>query len=219
MDSRNGEHSLDLPPLEFLPYAEGVEKVPDALFQLLASVVDQLAFGIAVVAVDATIVHANRAAICALRGCGLRVTAQSKLESIRAGGNDALEAALRAIAAHRRTLLALGSDQNRLTVAVQPLFGHPQPRRATRALLVFSKPALCAPAAVGAFVRAYRLTPAESVVLAALCSGLRAKEVAVRTRSSIATVRSHLRNIYSKTDASNLQDLLLRLAALPPLAS
>ena len=116
-------------------------------------------------------------------------------------------------------MLTLGGDRRPTTVAVQPLATHPQSRRATSALLLFSRPALCEPAALSAYARVHSLTPSEALVLDALCAGLRAKEVAVRTRSSIATVRSHLRSIYGKTHARNLQDLLARLASLPPMIS
>ena len=185
---------------------------------LLAAIVDQLALGIVVADVDGTVVHANRAAQTALSGSGLRIAANGRLESSRSRDATALHDALSAVAAQRRTLIALGSERNVLTVAVQPL-AMPDEAGPPRAMLLFSRPMLCDAPALVAFARAHQLTPAENAVVEALCGGLRAKEVALRTRSSIATVRSHLRNIYYKTGARNLQDLLARIASLPPLAA
>ena len=186
---------------------------------LLSAIVDQLALGIVVADVDGTVVHVNRAAQAALRGSGLRIGASGRLESNRARDAMALNDALSAVAAQRRTLIALGSERNVMTVAVQPLAMPDDARDPPRAMLLFSRPVLCDAPALVAYARAYQLTPAENAVVEALCGGLRAKEVALRTCSSIATVRSHLRNIYYKTGARNLQDLLARIASLPPLAA
>ena len=186
---------------------------------LLAAIVDQLALGIVVAEVDGTVVHANRAAHAALFGSGMRIAANGRLESSRTRDAAALDDALSAVAAQRRTLIALGGDRNVLTVAVQPLAMPDEAGRLPRAMLLFSRPVLCDAPALSAFARAHQLTPAENAVVEALCGGLRAKEVAMRTGSSVATVRSHLRNIYYKTGARNLQDLLARIAALPPLAA
>lgn len=48
---------------------------------------------------------------------------------------------------------------------------------------------------------AYKLTPKENEVIACLISGyVSHKEIAAKMRISTGTVRSHLHNIYNKTD-------------------
>jgi DNA-binding CsgD family transcriptional regulator len=204
---------------EFEPDSRRVDPRAEPAAALLAAIVDQLAMGIVAVDVDGRVVHANRAALEALRGSGLRIAGNGRLESNRARDNAALDNALAAVAKQRRSLITLGSELNPLTVAVQPLTLPGQTGHRQRAMLLFSRPMLCDRPALVAYTCTYQLTPAETAVVEALCGGLRAKEVAVQTGSSIATVRSHLRNIYYKTGARNLQDLLARIASLPPLAA
>ena len=131
----------------------------------------------------------------------------------------ALRRAIGATAGLRRSLVVLGSGQQSVAVAVHPLSpspGRPAPRRA---LLLFGRTGMCDGLARSAYARAHRLTPAEVTVLDALCEGLRAKEVALRLQSSIATVRSHLRSIYHKTGSRDLRDVLAQLAVLPPVSA
>ena len=212
------KHGRDGSAREFPGPAESADgRVCDLLPPLLAAVFDQIALGIAIVGIDGVLIHANQPAIAALDAAGLRISARGTIESVRPCDNIALESALAAAAAQRRTIIALGGDRRPTTIAVEPLAT--QSRRAACAMVVFGRAALCEPATLDVYARAHNLTPSEETVLDALCTGLRAKEVALRTRSSIATVRSHLRSIYRKTHARNLQDLLVRLASLPPMTT
>ncbi len=147
----------------------------------------------------------------------METDAALRLVASRPSDSVALGQALDAAAALRRPLFSLGPAEQPTAVAIQPLLTGALSRRATRAMLLFSKPVLCDSAALSAYVKANRLTRAESAVLSALCAGLRVKEVAQQMKSSIATIRSHLRNIYCKTGARDLHDLLARVAVLPPL--
>jgi DNA-binding NarL/FixJ family response regulator len=189
----------------------------DSTTRLLTAIVDQLALGIVVADRHRTVIHANRAARAALRGTGVRITPEAKLEALCASDAAALERALAAAAMQRRSLSAVGSERQRLSIAVQPLTMANAASR-SHAMLLLSKPVLCDGTTLQAFARAHRLTPAETAVVDALCRGFRAKEVALRTQSSVATVRSHLRSIYVKSGARNLQALLARVASLPSLA-
>jgi DNA-binding CsgD family transcriptional regulator len=193
------------------------ERCVDSTPGLLTAIVDQLALGILVADRHRTVIHANRAARAALRGTGVRITPDAKLEALCASDAAALERALGAAAMQRRSLIAVGSERQRLSIAVQPLT-MPTAGCKPHAMLLLSKPVLCDSTTLEAFARAHRLTPAETAVLDALCGGYRAKEVAMRTRSSVPTVRGHLRSIYVKTGARNLQALLARVASLPSLA-
>lgn len=64
-------------------------------------------------------------------------------------------------------------------------------------------------------VALFHLTPAESRIAMLLAAGEHLPEIAVRTRSAYATVRSHLKSIYRKMNISR-QSQLVRLISLLP---
>jgi DNA-binding NarL/FixJ family response regulator len=68
------------------------------------------------------------------------------------------------------------------------------------------------------FCQAHRLTSAEGTVLDGLCRGLSPSQVAARGGVTVATVRSQITAIRSKTQTASLAHLLRMVAALPPLA-
>ena len=207
-----------VPEAEFTRFAESLrDPVPDAIPALLAVLFDQLPHGLMVTTLDGHVLHANRSGIAAMSGNEVWIDADMRLVTQRPTDATALRRALAATAGLRRSLVVLGAGHGTLAVAVQPLLHLNGMQTPPRALLLFGKAALCDVLALGAFGRVHRLTPAEIAVLDALCEGLRAKEVALRLHSSIATVRSHLRSIYHKTGSRDLRDLLTQLAVLPPL--
>jgi DNA-binding CsgD family transcriptional regulator len=184
---------------------------------LLGAIVDQIALGIVVVALDGRVLHANRAGLKALFGTGIFIGPEGKLASHSSSDIVAVYRAVSATAAEARTLVVIDSGRLRVTIAAQPLRYPHEGRRRAAAMLLTNVDARADAPAIVAYGHAHLLTRAERSVLLALSGGLRAKEVAATTRSSVATVRSHLRSIYQKTGARNLQDLLARVAALPPL--
>jgi DNA-binding CsgD family transcriptional regulator len=184
---------------------------------LREAIIDQLALGIVVVALDGRVLHANRAGLKALLGAGLFIGHEGKLASHCTGDVVALYRAVSATAAEARTVVVIDSGRLRVTIAAQPLRYTHEGRRRAAAMLLMNVDAHPDASAIVAYGDAHLLTRAERSVLLALSGGLRAKEVAATTRSSVATVRSHLRSIYQKTGVRNLQDLLARVAALPPL--
>jgi len=182
-----------------------------------AAIVDQLALGIIIVALDGRVLHANRAGLRALLAAGIFVHSDGQLGSHRTSDLVAVHRAVSATAAQARTVVEIDSGTLRVTIAGQPLAYHHDGRRRSAAMLLATVDARADASAIAAYGDAHLLTRAERSVLLGLSEGLRAKEVAATTRSSVATVRSHLRSIYQKTRARNLQDLLARVAALPPL--
>ena len=209
-----------IPEAEFMPFAEGVDDpVPETIPALLAALFDQLPHGVMVMTLDGYVLHANRSGIAAINGTDIWIDADMRLIVQRPADATVLRRAIAATAGLRRSLVVLGSGQCSLAVAVHPLSPSPGGRTPRRALLLFGRAALCDALAMSAFARTHRLTPAEITVLDALCEGLRAKEVALRLESSIATVRSHLRSIYHKTSSRDLRDVLAHLAMLPPVSA
>ena len=68
-----------------------------------------------------------------------------------------------------------------------------------------------------AHAREHGLTRRESQVLAALCDGLRAKEIAARLEIGEATVRTHLKNVKAKTGCTSVVDIVKQVSRLPPM--
>lgn len=184
---------------------------------LLAAVFEQLPYGMMIVTLEGQVLHANKMAIHALDSYDIWIDAGLRLVTLRPSDVAKLRRALAAAAVLRRSLVELGAGSRKLAVGIQALRIPNSTQVAPCAVLLFGRSAYCDALALGAFGRSRGLTPAELVVLDALGEGLRAKEVALRLKSSIATVRSHLRNIYQKTGSRDLHELMAQLAALPPL--
>lgn len=86
-------------------------------------------------------------------------------------------------------------------------------------LLVMGKRLVCQPFSVDGFSRWRALTPAETRVLEGLCQGLHPRQLAGLRGVSLATVRSQIRNIRSKTGAGSIGDLVRQVLVLPPMLS
>ena len=216
MDTFVSQHAFELPPPKLS--AAAVRATRDNHGSpLLTAVFEQLGLGVAVTMLDGLVLHLNQAARRALRDSAFDVGDDGRLFSLRATDAAALRSALSAATLERKSVIVVGDKRKGVTIAVQPLDFVVAGCPAKGVMLLFSLGPKLNASAVAAYADAHQLTPAESAVVAGLCDGLQAKEVAQRTRSSIATVRSHLRSIYYKTGARNLQDLLARVASLPPL--
>jgi len=64
--------------------------------------------------------------------------------------------------------------------------------------------------------RSYRLTPAEARLTAIILQGITAGEAAKQLGVNIATIRSHLQNIFQKTGTTRQSDLVRLLLTGPP---
>ena len=68
------------------------------------------------------------------------------------------------------------------------------------------------------FARGHALTPTEEKVLAVLCQGHSAPQVARRLGVAVSTVRSHVRSLCAKTRTNSVRELVSKVATLPPVA-
>jgi DNA-binding CsgD family transcriptional regulator len=84
--------------------------------------------------------------------------------------------------------------------------------------LMFSRPSVCGSLMLCFFARSHSLTTAEENVLAILCEGCSAPEIARKLKVAVSTVRSHVRSLCAKTRSSGVRELVNRVAMLPPLA-
>jgi DNA-binding CsgD family transcriptional regulator len=69
------------------------------------------------------------------------------------------------------------------------------------------------------FARAKRLTPAEQAVLAQLCAGHAAQEIACLQGIRVSTVRTHIKNVRQKTGRNSVRELVRELSRMPQIVS
>jgi DNA-binding CsgD family transcriptional regulator/PAS domain-containing protein len=183
-----------------------------------ASVVEGLPVAAILVDELMTIIHANTAAQTLLAEAGPFKAANNKL-SVIADMGAAVERAVARPATSEASLdggdgaglPVIGADDRAYVVHVLPLR-----QRENRG-------PLCLPAAAALFITQagdgviqhsrsaallYRLTPAESRIFDLLTQGRRTKEIAGALGLSSSTIKTHIRNIYTKTGAARQADLI-----------
>ena len=186
----------------------------------LALMLDEIDYGMLLVANESTVLHTNHVARSELDaehplqllGRQLRVRHAGDLGPLRSAIADAAQRGL-------RRLVTLGSGEQRITVAVVPLVNHSDDAHGPLTLLVFGKRHMCAALSAHWFARSHGLTPAEGRVLVALCAGQAPSAVAAAQGVALSTVRSQIGSIRAKTGAESIRALVRQVAVLPPLVS
>jgi DNA-binding CsgD family transcriptional regulator len=183
----------------------------------LAALMDEFAHAAILTTLEGRVVHANQAGRHELvrgRVIGLH---QGVVQACRGDSDTELHMALAQAADGKRSLVHLDATEGpAVPVAVVPL--KPCAGEAPRAALIFARSAVCDPLMLGFFARKYSLTPTEQQVLAILCEGLSAPQVAEQLHVAVSTVRSHIRSLCAKTRTNGVRELVGRLAVLPPVA-
>ncbi len=199
----DGEVSLDIPP-------------PPR--HLLLSVLDEVNHGLLVVNEAAEVRYANRvAARDCVAGQPLHYDGR-RLHVESPHGRDELQQALAAAQRGRRSMLTVRCPRASVCVGVVPM-GSSSDSGDVVALLVLGKRLECEPLNLQFFAQMYRLTMAESSVLACLCEGLRPSQIAERGCVALSTVRTQIDSIRQKTGAPSANDVVRMVQMLPPVAS
>ena len=179
----------------------------------LAATLDEIDYGMLLLADTSHVVHVNHAARVELDGEHPLQLLGRELRARHAHDVAPLHTALHNAATRGlRKLLALGAGAQRISASVVPL------GEATT-LLILSKRQVCESLSVQGFARSHGLTPAETRVLVALCQGVPPGEIAADLGVGIATVRSQIGSIRQKTGAASIRSLVRQVAVLPPLMS
>lgn len=194
----------------------GLAQGPSA-WSVLAAALDQVDYGMLVIAAEGTVAHVN---LAALDACGrndpLRLE-NGVLRAHRATDNAALQLALRNAAERcRRGFLTLGETGRRIGVSIVPL-AEPVGEERAPTLIMLGKQEVCEQLSIEGYARGHGLTSAETRVLSELCQGRDPGDAAARIGVAISTVRSQIGTIRMKTGAESIRSLLQRLAALPPM--
>lgn len=183
----------------------------------LELVLDELAYGVAVTTGSGDLVHANHAARHELGRQQALWLHNGRLRVRAPQDQQELQQALAKAATGRRSLITLGAADARLSLAVLPM-RRPHEGAPAYAALMFSRPSVCGSLMLFFFARSHSLTSAEENVLAILCQGHSAPEIARQLQVAVSTVRSHVRSLCAKTRSSGVRELVNRVAMLPPLA-
>lgn len=183
----------------------------------LELVLDELAYGVAVATGAGDLVHANHAARHELGRQQALWLHNGRLRVRSPQDQQLLQQALAKAATGRRSLITLGAADARLSLAVLPM-RRLQEGGVPHAALMFSRPSVCGSLMLCFFARNHSLTAAEENVLAILCQGHSAPEIARQLEVAVSTVRSHVRSLCAKTRSSGVRELVNRVAMLPPLA-
>jgi DNA-binding CsgD family transcriptional regulator len=193
-------------------------KTAGAASNWFALMLDEIDYGMLLLADHTTVLHANHVARSELDaehplqllGAELRLRRPQDVMPLR-------EALVGARQRGLRRLLSVGEGAHRVTLAVVPLPA--TEREDPLALLVFGKRRMCEALSAHWFARDNGLTPAEARVLSGLCEGRRPNEIASSQCVAISTVRTQIGSIRSKTGAESIRELVRQVAVLPPLVS
>ncbi len=184
----------------------GLQRLSAATLQ---AALDQLDSPVLVLDADRRLVHGNARAEAALaRGTVLR---PGRDPGTVAGATDAAERALRTSAPGGRETLLTGTDGEERLLFALPLALEGGP---AMTLLVLRHPREDTRNPVAIAARAFNLTPAQVQVLAFLAQVHAPEAIAGLLGIGLATVRSHLNELYRRTDTSRQAELVARTLSL-----
>jgi DNA-binding CsgD family transcriptional regulator len=184
----------------------------------LSMAMDELAYGVLLVTAKGQLLHANLAARHELAGRKVLLLHEGLVQTVDAAQGRLLVQALAKAETGRRSLVALRSTAARLSVAVVPLRTE-RGEDAAVVALILSRASVCDAVMLCFFARAHGLTPSEEQVLAILCQGYSAPEIALQLKVAVSTVRSHIRSLCAKTHSNGVRALVGQVAVLPPIGA
>ncbi len=194
------------------------------LAKLLASVLDEVDYGLVLMAADGHVVHANHAARVELAGAkslqlsGKRLTGRSAvdqraLDDALAGARD--EGKRRMLAFAPANALSEGKSCD---LSIVPLPAALSSNHSGHAVLIaLPRSRIAETLSVDAYARELGLSRREQQVLSGLCEGLRVKEIAAKLEIGDETVRSHVKRLKAKTGCAGIVDIVNQVSRLPPM--
>jgi DNA-binding CsgD family transcriptional regulator len=182
----------------------------------LARVMDELVHGVLLASVRGDVLHANQAAREELASREVLAVHEGRLQTADARQARVLLDALAKAQDGRRSLIDLpATTRASLSIAVVPLRAeHERP-----VALFLSRASVCDTLMLCFFARTHGLTHSEEQVLAILCQGCTAPEIARKLHVAVSTVRSHVRSLCAKTQCNSVRALVRQIAVLPPLGA
>ena len=193
---------------------------------VVAATLDNLSAGVVVVTNESRILHANDAARAMFESSGPVRSIKGRLTTYKPEASEELAHALALACNNEADIgatgigIALTGPSGEVAVAhVLPLARGDLRTRllptATAAVFV-SKSDSPMPVNMGAFSRAFELTPAETHLLEHLVQGETLTDVSSALGISLATAKTHLSHIFSKTGVTRQTDLIALINRLMP---
>jgi DNA-binding CsgD family transcriptional regulator len=193
---------------------------PDALQAgMLARVLDEVDHGLLLVDMTGRILHANHPARRELAsGRALR-----NAEGMLCAGTPVWQAKIRQAlkeAEHDcRSIDELEQANEPLSLAFIPLGTGRVGAPIDTVLIMCSRRPGVEMLTVQMFAHAKRLTKAEQNVLAQLCAGHGAEEIACLQGICLSTVRTHIKNVRQKTGSGSIREIVHRVSRMPQIVS
>jgi DNA-binding CsgD family transcriptional regulator len=194
------------------------------LAQLLASVLDEVDYGLVLIAADGHVVHANHAARVELAATKSLQLAGKRLLGRSAADQRVLDDALAAARdGGRRRMLSFASDDvlaegKSCDLSIVPLPAALSANHTGHAVLIaLPRSRIAETLSIDAYARELGLSRREQQVLACLCEGMRVKEIAIHLEIGDETVRSHVKRLKMKTGCAGIVDIVNQVSRLPPM--
>jgi DNA-binding CsgD family transcriptional regulator/PAS domain-containing protein len=190
----------------------------------VADAVDSMPAAVLVVGPKASVMHANSVAETTLSGTGALGVRGGRLRAAHGGADDDLQRSvtdalgLTEVGARRgSSLLCPRRDGRRpLVLHVFPFTTQRGEHCAPRALVVVVDPERRTEPTAPMLRRLFGLTHAEADVAIRVAAGQGLTPIAEELTLSMATVKTHVRHIFEKTDTHRQAELVRLLAALTP---
>lgn len=182
---------------------------------LAMMLVDELECGLIVCDAKSRIHFANQAAHLELERPYFVGVTQGLVRPTAGTTGDLLGAVRQAAERDRRALVRLIRGNDEMLASVVPL--HRSANEA-RVLVVLGRSQPCSDLGLEMLATSYGLTHAERRVLAALMREARPREIAAQHRVGLPTVRTQISAIRQKMGTRSIEGVLLRAAAVPPVA-
>ena len=194
------------------------------LAKLLASVLDEVDYGLVLIAADGHVVHANHAARVELAGAKSLQLIGRRLSGRSTSDQRALDEALASARDEgKRRMLAFApanalSEGKSCDLSIVPLPAPLSSHHSGHAVLIsLPRSRIAETLSVDAYARELGLSRREQQVLAGLCEGLRVKEIAAKLEIGDETVRSHVKRLKAKTGCAGIVDIVNQVSRLPPM--
>ena len=210
-------------PAVTMAAAMGAARVPapDALQAvMLARVLDEIDHGLILVDLTGRVLHANYPARRELSsGRALRSDGEGMLCADDVAARPRIRRALKEAENGCRSIVELDHATESLSLAFIPLSVLHGSASVDTVLVMCSRRSGCATLTMQMFARAKRLTLAEQAVLAQLCAGQRAEEIACLQGVRLSTVRTHIKNVRQKTGRGSIRELVHHVTRMPQIVS
>lgn len=203
-------------PRQFDTLVRPAAPLQPSVTDLALAVLDEIDHGLLVLDHRGEVKFANRAAwrACADRAHPLQIR-DGALDLASNRDQQRMRQAIEDAVGGRRSMVDLGTDDDRHCVALVPLAtSSPVPT----VLLILGRQGGHDVVALRLYAKSHGLTAAETSVLVALSEGLRPREIAERHNVAICTVRTQIRDMRIKTATPSIGALMRIIGRLPPMA-